>query len=39
MQDILLPPSCYALCLVLLQDPSMLQVTGEGLISLFWAQV
>lgn len=39
MLVVLLPPSCYALSLILLWDPSMLQVTGEGLISLFQAQV
>lgn len=35
MLYILLPPSCYALTLILLQVPSMLQVTAEGQIGLF----
>lgn len=39
MLVILLPPGCYALSLILLWDPSALQVTGEALTSWFWAQV
>lgn len=39
MLDMLLPPSCCDLPFVLLRDPSMLQVTGEALISLSGAQV
>jgi len=39
MLDVLLPPSCYALTLIFLQEPSVLQVTAEGLISWFWTQV
>lgn len=39
MLGVLVPPSCHALSLILLQGPSAFEVRGEALISLVWAQV